>query len=224
MESEASSPGAGKRRLSIFRKLHIWHKHHLAPAALWYLACTLSGTGLVMGAWLGAYFHVAGRHLAHAALAGIGLLAAPFVIASATALLVPATPASSYWGFFNSYHLTESRLVYKLCRVIPVFYVPLAEIRFIQPWRGVGPAAFASKENNLYWFLFLNIWFWPVSVRQMLKILFSLPAIRCEYALTCDSGWIIVVACSDEFAARIHPQVKGLDPQRPDRISSGNNR
>ena len=165
------------------------------------------GTALLLGSMFGLQFHVAGLFLAKTALAGLLLLATPFILAFVAALWIPAGKISEYCGFFNSYHLTERRLIYKLCRVIPVFYVALAEIRFIQPWRDVGPASFASNENNFYWFFFLNIWFWPVSVRQWLKILFSLQAIRCEYALTCDSGWIIVLACPNEFAERIHFQV-----------------
>ena len=192
--------------------LRVWRKHHLAPGASWYLACTLPGTTLLLVSFYGAQFHAPGLPLARMALAGLCLLATPFVIASAVALFAPAQKTSSTFGFFISYHLTAQQLVYKLCRIIPVFHVALDEIRFVQPWRGIGPASFASNENNLYWFLVLRIWFWPMPVRQWLKILFSVQAIRCEYALTCNSGWVDVLACPHGFAEQIYRQVKQLKP------------
>ena len=195
---------------SLFQKLGVWRKHHLSPAAPWYLACMLPGTALLVAAAFCAQFHVALLPLAKTALAGLCLMATPFAIASATALMVPAENTSSHLGFFNSYQLTERQLIYKLCRIIPVFRVALAEIRSIQPWRDVGPASYASNENNPFWFLYRQIWFWPVPIRQWLKILFSIQALRSEYALTCESGWIIVLFCSRDFAEQINRHVNQL--------------
>lgn len=207
-ENQGAAAGTAAARRSVFRELRVWRRHHLAPAAPWYLACTLPGATLLLVSLYGAQFHAPGLPLAKMALAGLCLLVAPFVIATAFALFSPARKGSAFFGFFISYHLTERQLVYKLCRLIPVFQVALDEVRLIQPWRGVGPAAFASNENNLYWFLVLQVWFWPMPVRQWLKILCSLQAIRCEYALTCNSGWVIVLGCSHAFAEQVERQVR----------------
>lgn len=211
-ENPGAAAGTAAARRSVFRELRVWRRHHLAPAALWYLACTLPGTMLLGISLYGAQFHATGLPLAHFALAGLCLLGAPCGIASAIALFSPARKGSAFFGFFISYHVTEHHLVYKLCRLIPVFRVALDEVRLIQPWRGVGPAAFASSENNLYWFLALKIWFWPMPVRQWLKLLCSCQAIRCEYALTCKSGWVVVLGCPHAFAEQVARPVRRLQP------------
>ena len=211
-EPNGAAAGTAAPRMSLFRKLRVWRRHHLAPAAPWYLACTLPGATLLLVSLYGAQFHIPGLPLAKLAVAGLCLLVTPFVISSAIALFSPVRNGSSFFGFFISYHLTERQLVYTLCRIIPVFQVALDEIRWIQPWRGVGPASYASNENNLYWFWVLKIWFWPRPVRQWLKILFSVQAIRCEYALTCNSGWVIVLSCSHAFAEQVNRQVQRLKP------------
>jgi len=65
----------------------------------------------------------------------------PFVIGLATTLFLPAQKGSISIGFFNSYQLTETELIYRLCRVIPVFRISLSEITAIEPWHAVGPSA-----------------------------------------------------------------------------------
>ena len=195
----APSPAPKRLRPSrgggTMKNLASWAKHHMAPVAPAYLACLLGGLGLVFAFRFGAparWFWI-----------GLGLVALPFACAWPFAWFSRADPGTVQLGFFNSYRLTDRQLTFRLCHAVPVFRVDLAEVKSVEPWHGVGPTAFGTQESNLVWFLCSQIWFWPAPLRFMAKILASVQALRCEYAVACESGWVIVLVCSREFANEI---------------------
>lgn len=208
---------SGKKQ-NFFKRLRVWKKHHLAKGAPLYLAFMLPGMTILSVFLFATYLDfttILPLPLGTLGCIGIGLVLTPFVIGLATSLFLPAREGSVSIGFFNSYQLTESELVYRLCRVIPIFRVSLSEIKAIDPWRAVGPTAPASNENNPFWFLFRQTWFWPMSIRQRVKIIFSAQAIRCEYVMVCESGWAIVLGCPRPFMDRVFQQVQVLKNAAP---------
>ncbi len=199
-----------RKKQNFFQRLNLWRKHHLASAAPLYLVLMLPGMALFVVLLYAVYFQVTPFPYRDLWLTSLGLMTAPFVVGLAAALFVPAKKGKASVGFFNSYQLTDKELIYRLCRVIPVFRVSLDEIQSIQPWRDVGPSAWSSNENNPFWFLFRQTWFWPIPLRHLFKIVFSIQAIRCEYAIACESGWIIVIVCSRDFADNVFHNVNEL--------------
>jgi hypothetical protein len=139
---------------------------------------------------------------------GLGLVLLPLAAAAVAGLFRREAVAEVYYGFLISYRLSERNLVLLLGRTIPLYRVNLAEVIQVDRWRAVGPAAHGSGENNLVWFWLSRIWFWPRPVGWMLRNLFSIQVVRCEYVLVCETGWKIVLMCSREFIEQVARRVQ----------------
>lgn len=193
--------GRRTRRLrKAFGRLGCWRRHYLAPLAPGYLICVGVGTLLLMAPYWGA-------PIKYFAYGGV-LLLLPVVVAFLGRLVRQGAGQGEYFGFVQSYWLSDRELVFMLCRTIPIYRVGLAGVKAVEPWRAVGPTAFGTDENNLIWFLFSRIWFWPRPLGFMVRKWMAAQAIRCEYVLICDSGWKIVLTCSRKFIERIAARVR----------------
>jgi len=176
-------------------KLLVWRQLYLTPVAPLYLLCAIGGTAFLLIAFY--------AELPRIGLAGLCMAGIPFIVSLVAALFIRRNDHAEYFGLIHSYRLTDRELTYMLGRVVPVFRVSLAEVQGVQPWRGVAPAAAGSNEARSWWFLSSQVWFWPVPISYMAKKLTSAQALKCEYILSCDSGWIIVIACSYDFINRV---------------------
>jgi len=179
----------------MIKKILQWRRQYLAPAAPLYLFCALGGTALLVTAIYAGWPRMG--------VVGLCLVVIPIIVSLAAAPFFRRDEQAEYFGLIHSYRLTNQELTYMLGRVVPVFRVSLAEVHGVQPWRGVAPAAAGSNEARSWWFLSSQVWFWPVPLGYMAKKLISAQALKCEYTLACDSGWVIVIACSPDFVNRV---------------------
>lgn len=139
---------------------------------------------------------------------GLGVALLPLAVAAVAGLFRRRAGGEAYFGFLISYRLSDRNLVLLLGRMIPLYRVDLAEVVQVDRWRAVGPTAHGTGENNLIWFWFSRLWFWPRPVGWMLRNLFSIQVVRCEYVLVCETGWKIVLMCSRDFIEQVARRVE----------------
>ena len=198
----------------MIKRLNKWRRQHLAPGAPWFLACAV-GSSL---AFLADYFHIPIPYLMQF---GWLCIALPLVFGFLAVLIVPHDNKGEYFGCFNSYHLTDQELFYKLCRVIPIFRVSLKEIQSIGRWLDDESSGdFDPSESRSFGFIFSTIWYWPAPIGYSLKKMTSLYAEKPRYNLRCESGWTIVLLCSNEFINTINRQVQACESEGKTNVPS----
>lgn len=120
---------------------------------------------------------------------------------------VRGAPEPVSQGKLNGYVLTETDLFFSLGRVLPLLRIPLKKANSIDVWRSLGKYAYGSDDNWFYCF-FIGLWFWPLPIGIAMKNKFKIQALRFEYSISMASGWVIVIACSREFAMKINQAIR----------------